>query len=219
MAKLKVLVVIIFFIIIGFLLGSITTVHFIRSETTITKTLSNFTTSTKLETSTITSQVTVTLTNTVTKTVVQPSYPTEILGIYFSPKGGCAEQIIYWIGRANTSVHVLIYSFTLSNIADALISAKNRGVDVKVVFEKGQISQYSQYFRLANAGINVRNDTNPDYMHNKVAIIDGIIVLTGSYNWSSSAENSNNENLIIIKSVDVAREYENVFNRIWEHGR
>ncbi|MEM2180773.1 MAG: phospholipase D family protein [Nitrososphaeria archaeon] len=219
MAKLKVSVVIIFFIIIGFLLGSITTVHFIRSETTITKTLSNFTTSTKLETSTITSQVTVTLTNTVTKTVVQPSYPTEILGIYFSPKGGCAEQIIYWIGRANTSVHVLIYSFTLSNIADALISAKNRGVDVKVVFEKGQISQYSQYFRLANAGINVRNDTNPDYMHNKVAIIDGIIVLTGSYNWSSSAENSNNENLIIIKSIDVAREYENVFTRIWEHGQ
>ncbi|MEM4141153.1 MAG: phospholipase D family protein [Nitrososphaeria archaeon] len=219
MAKLKVSVVIIFFIIIGFLLGSITTVYFIRSETTITKTLSNFTTSTKLETSTITSQVTVTLTNTVTKTVVQPSYPTEILGIYFSPKGGCAEQIIYWIGRANTSVHVLIYSFTLSNIADALISAKNRGVDVKVVFEKGQISQYSQYFRLANAGINVRNDTNPDYMHNKVAIIDGIIVLTGSYNWSSSAENSNNENLIIIKSIDVAREYENVFTRIWEHGQ
>lgn len=192
MAKLKVAVVITFFI-IGFLLGSISTV--------------------------ITSQATVTLTNTVTKTVVQPSYPTEILGIYFSPKGGCAEQIIYWIGRANTSVHVLIYSFTLPNIADALIDAKNRGVDVKVVFEKGQISQYSQYFRLASAGISVRNDTNPDYMHNKVAIIDDIIVLTGSYNWSSSAENSNNENLIIIKSADVAREYETVFYRIWEHGR
>ncbi len=65
------------------------------------------------------------------------------MGAYFSPKGGCAEQIIYWIGQANTSIHVLIYSFTLSNIADALINAKNRGVDVKVVFEKGQISQYS----------------------------------------------------------------------------
>jgi phosphatidylserine/phosphatidylglycerophosphate/cardiolipin synthase-like enzyme len=116
-------------------------------------------------------------------------------------------------------VHVLIYSFTLPNIAEALIDAKNRGVDVKIVFEKEQISQYSQYFRLASAGVSVRNDTNPDYMHNKVAIIDGVIVMTGSYNWSSSAENSNNENLIIIKSANVAREYETVFYRIWEHGR
>ncbi|MEM2180461.1 MAG: phospholipase D-like domain-containing protein, partial [Nitrososphaeria archaeon] len=122
-------------------------------------------------------------------------------------------------GRANISVHVLIYSFTLSNIADALISAKNRGVDVKIVFEKSQINQYSQYFRLANAGVSVRNDTNPDFMHNKIAIIDNIIVLTGSYNWSSSAENNNNENLIIIRDINVAREYENVFNGIWEHGR
>ncbi|MCX8189347.1 MAG: phospholipase D family protein [Nitrososphaeria archaeon] len=212
MVKLKALTVVTFFA-IGLLLGGIITSNYIRPEAAITKTLS--TTVTQLETWTTISQVTIT----VTKTVVETVSPTEVLGIYFSPKGGCAEQIIYWINRANTSIHVLIYSFTLQNIADALIDAKNRGVDVKVVFEKSQISQYSQYFTLANAGISVRNDTNPDYMHNKVAIIDGIIVLTGSYNWSSSAENSNNENLIIIKSVDVAREYENVFIRIWEHGR
>ncbi|MBC7092044.1 MAG: phospholipase D family protein [Nitrososphaeria archaeon] len=178
-------------------------------------TVTSSTAYTQSETITITS----TEATTVTEKVFQTGSSVQVLGTYFSPNGGCAEQIIYWIGRANTSIHVLIYSFTLQNIADALIDAKNRGVDVKVVFEKGQISKYSQYFRLASAGVSVRNDTNPDYMHNKVAIIDGIIVLTGSYNWSSSAENSNNENLIIVKSADVAREYENVFNRIWENGR
>lgn len=170
-------------------------------------------------TTTITSTINSTVTATVTEKIFQTEPSVQVLGTYFSPKGGCAERIIYWINRANTSVHVLIYSFTLPNIAEALIDAKNRGVDVKIVFEKEQISQYSQYFRLASAGISVRNDTNPDYMHNKVAIIDGVIVMTGSYNWSSSAENSNNENLIIIKSADVAREYETVFYRIWEHGR
>jgi phosphatidylserine/phosphatidylglycerophosphate/cardiolipin synthase-like enzyme len=170
-------------------------------------------------TTTITSTINSTVTATVTEKIFQTEPSVQVLGTYFSPKGGCAERIIYWINRANTSVHVLIYSFTLTNIAEALIDAKNRGVDVKIVFEKEQISQYSQYFRLASAGISVRNDTNPDYMHNKVAIIDGVIVMTGSYNWSSSAENSNNENLIIIKSVNVAREYETVFYRIWEHGR
>ena len=170
-------------------------------------------------TTTITSTINSTVTATVTEKIFQTEPSVQVLGTYFSPKGGCAERIIYWINRANTSVHVLIYSFTLPNIAEALIDAKNRGVDVKIVFEKEQISQYSQYFRLASAGISVRNDTNPDYMHNKVAIIDGVIVMTGSYNWSSSAENSNNENLIIIKSANVAREYETVFYRIWEHGR
>lgn len=203
MTKSRVAVVATIFFIIGFLIGTIIILQNDYRATTFTTTI------------TIPSPVTITTTKTISQT--EPSI--EILGTYFSPKGGCAEQIIYWINSANSSIHVLIYSFTLSNIADALIDAKNRGIDVKVVFEKGQISQYSQYFRLANAGISVRNDTNPDYMHNKVAIIDGIIVLTGSYNWSSSAENSNNENLIIIKSVDVAREYENVFIRIWEHGR
>lgn len=144
---------------------------------------------------------------------------TKILGVYFSPKGGCKNQIIYWISRANRSVHVLIYSFTLSEIADALIEAKNRGIDVKVVFEKDQVSKYSQYFRLARAGVSVRNDTNPNYMHNKVAIIDGVIVLTGSYNWSDSAEYYNNENLIIIRDEDVASMYESIFEKLWEYGR
>ncbi len=195
----------IIFFIIGLLIGTtIVSQHDYRT-TTIT------TTYIQLKTNTVT--------DTVTKTVFHTEPSIEILGVYFSPKGGCAEQIIYWINRANISIHVLIYSFTLSNIADALIDAKNRGVDVKIVFEKSQINQYSQYFRLVNAGVGVRNDTNPDYMHNKVAIIDGVIVLTGSYNWSSSAENSNNENLIIIKGVHIAREYENAFNGIWERGR
>lgn len=215
MAKSGIVIASIVFFIIGLISSTIIVLPHACPTTTITATVTSSTAYTQSKTITITS----TITTTVIEKVFETESSVQVLGTYFSPNGGCAEQIIYWIGRANTSIHVLIYSFTLQNIADALIDAKNRGVDVKVVFEKGQISKYSQYFRLASAGVSVRNDTNPDYMHNKVAIIDGIIVLTGSYNWSSSAENSNNENLIIVKSADVAREYENVFNRIWEHGR
>ncbi|MEM1515434.1 MAG: phospholipase D-like domain-containing protein [Thermoproteota archaeon] len=70
------------------------------------------------------------------------------LGIYFSPRGGCAQAIISLIEPANKSIHVLIYSFTLDSIGDALIAAYERGVDVKVVFEKDQIARYSKYWRL-----------------------------------------------------------------------
>lgn len=140
---------------------------------------------------------------------------TRILGVYFSPKGKCEEQIIYWIGRANSTIHILIYSFTLDSIGEALITAHHRGVEVMVVFEKSQITEYSEYQTLRAAGVPVRNDTNSKLMHHKVIIIDGIIVLTGSFNWSKSAQEYNNENLVIIRSTYVATIYEEEFQQIW----
>ena len=141
----------------------------------------------------------------------------EVLGIFFSPKGECEETIIKWINNANKSIHILIYSFTLDSIANALINAHNRGVDVKVVFEKSQIGRGSEYQRLKKAGVPVRNDTNSHLMHNKVMIIDGKIVFTGSYNWSFNAEKYNDENLIVIKSEWIAEEYEKKFEEIWNN--
>lgn len=140
----------------------------------------------------------------------------EILGAYFSPKGGCSEAIINLIDSANKSIHVLIYIFTLDSIGDALIRAFRRGVDVKVIFEKREIDEYSEYWRLKNAGVPVRNDTNPYLMHNKIMIVDSEIVVTGSYNWSWSAEERNDENIVIIKSRRVAEEYEKIFESIWK---
>lgn len=139
----------------------------------------------------------------------------EILGVYFSPKGGCAEAIINLIGSANKSIHILIYSFTLDSIGNALIEAYKRGVDVRVVFERNEISEYSEYWRLKGAGVPVRNDTNSYLMHNKVMIVDSEIVVTGSYNWSRSAEERNDENIIIIRSRRIAEEYEKAFEKIW----
>jgi len=142
-----------------------------------------------------------------------------ILAVRFSPGGGCADQVEYWLGRANHTVHVLIYSFTLDSIGDAVLATYRRGIDVKIVFEKSQVSQYSELFRLAAAGVPVRNDTNPDFMHEKVAIIDGYIVLVGSFNWSAAGENDNNEVLLVIKSADLATTLEREFQRIWTTGR
>lgn len=145
------------------------------------------------------------------------------ISVNFSPKGGCAAKVIYWIGRANKTVHILIYDFTLDSIGNATIAAYKKGLDVKIVFEKEQNTKYSEYFRLqsagAKAGVQIRNDTNSAIMHDKVAIIDGHIILTGSYNWTSNAENSNNENLIVIDSAQLAATYEKEFSRIWTTGK
>jgi phospholipase D len=144
--------------------------------------------------------------------------PAPAYDVRFSPKGGCVDMVVYWIGRANQSVHVLMFILSLDSIADALISAHNRGVEVKVVLDKSQ--SYSQFAVLKAAGIEVRNDTNWEgIMHDKVAIIDHSIVLTGSFNWTTTAENNNNENLIVIHSVDIALRYDSEFQKIWSQSQ
>ena len=134
---------------------------------------------------------------------------------YFSPKGGCEEAIIEWINKANKSIHIMIYSFTLDSIGDALITVYKKGIEVLIIFEKEQISKYSEDIKLKNSGINVKYDNNPALMHNKVMIIDNKVVLTGSFNWSSQAEDKNNENLLIIIDNELAELYEKEFQKIW----
>lgn len=146
---------------------------------------------------------------------LQTQVDVEILGVYFSPNGECESQVIEWIGRANSSIHILIYSFTLDSVSDALITAHDEGVEVRAVFEKSQITQYSEYQKLKTAGVSVRNDTNSKLMHHKVMIVDEKIVLTGSFNWSTSGQENNNENLIVIKSTYIADIYEDEFQEIW----
>jgi phosphatidylserine/phosphatidylglycerophosphate/cardiolipin synthase-like enzyme len=148
--------------------------------------------------------------------ILEQQLETEVLSILFSPNGGCENEIIDWISRANTSIHILIYSFTLDSISDALVEAQNNGIEVQVIFEKNQITEDSEYQKLEIAGISVRNDTNSMAMHDKIMIIDGIVVFTGSFNWSANGEQFNNENLIVINSTYVATIYEEEFEKIWE---
>ena len=142
-------------------------------------------------------------------------YP-RILRVCFSPYGGCSKVLISLFSRANESIYVMIYSFTLDGVAEALIQAVNRGVDVRVVIEeRNAFSRGSEYQRLLENGVSVRLDGNPSLMHNKVAIIDGQIVITGSMNWSFSGDTRNDENIIVIQDPQLAESYLEEFNRIW----
>ena len=153
-------------------------------------------------------------THTVTTYVVttgeSPSYE-----ICFSPEGDCEARILYWIRKANLSAHVMVYTLTLDEVGDALIDAHKRGIDVKVILDRHNQEEGSEYDRLVQAGVPVRLHQGSGLMHNKVAIIDGSIAITGSYNWTGSAENENDENLLVIKSAKVSSTYEEEFDRIW----
>ena len=139
----------------------------------------------------------------------------EKIYVFFSPEDHCAEKVIYWIDRANSSIYIAMYSFTSDEIGAAVIRAFNRGVEVRVILEKNEVNQWSEYSKFKRAGVSVKLDGNNALMHNKFCIIDGKIVITGSYNFTKSAEEKNDENLLIIFSEEVAKKYAEEFNEMW----
>lgn len=162
------------------------------------------------------SQTLTTVTRQLTVNSISTIHPQDLLETCFSPKGNCAGRVAYWVGRANSSIHILIYSFTLNAIGDALVQAKRRGIDVKIVWDEGNWNATgSEYQKLKNSGIAIRIDHRHGLLHDKVAIIDQHIIITGSFNWSQAANQENRENLVVIDSPAWASAYEQHFQQVW----
>ena len=128
--------------------------------------------------------------------------------VYFSPRGGCTEAVVRELNAARQTVLVQAYSFTSAPIAAALVAASRRGVRVEAVLDKSnKTGKYSEADFLLNARIPTYIDDKHAIAHNKVMIIDGETVLTGSFNFTKAAEESNAENLLILRSTQLAAQY------------
>jgi phosphatidylserine/phosphatidylglycerophosphate/cardiolipin synthase-like enzyme len=132
--------------------------------------------------------------------------------VFFSPKGGCTEAIVKELKAARQSILVQAYSFTSAPIASALVEAARRGVFIEVVLDKSnRTGKYSSADFVAHAGIPTWLDEKHAIAHNKVMIIDEATLITGSFNFTKAAEESNAENLLILRSPDLAARYTEQF--------
>lgn len=132
------------------------------------------------------------------------------ISVCFTPNGNCAQQIIDTIAQAKKQVLVQAYSFTSASIAQALVDAKKRGVDVEVLLDKSQSRGKGSVLPYLNEqNIATKIDYLPAIAHNKVMVVDGKTVITGSYNFTASAEKRNTENLLIIHDQLLAQDYTN----------
>jgi len=136
---------------------------------------------------------------------------------YFSPEDTIDTRLVSLVGSAQKSVHVLAYSFTLDRLADALVRAEKNGVEVRGVFDRESAEENTgaDYFTLKKSGLDVHLDGEPGLMHMKVIIVDGKTVAFGSYNFTASAENKNDENVLIITDEALAVRFEQAFERIY----
>jgi phosphatidylserine/phosphatidylglycerophosphate/cardiolipin synthase-like enzyme len=137
--------------------------------------------------------------------------------VYFSPDDDAEDRIDEVLRRAEKSIDFMVYTLTSDVLSETMLARARAGVEVRGVIEWDQASNPgSDYERLRRAGLDVRLDSNPRNMHHKVIIIDDSIVITGSYNFSRSAEEYNDENVLILYDVKVSEEYLLEFKRIYE---
>lgn len=136
--------------------------------------------------------------------------------VYFSHVDDIQAIILLKINSAEDSIDIAMYTFTDFALARALAKAKERGVKVRIYLDRSQVkAKYGQSRYLAQNELDVRISSNSAIMHNKFAIIDGEILITGSYNWTISANKRNDENVLVIDCRYVIDEFQEQFNRLW----
>ncbi len=140
----------------------------------------------------------------------------------FSPEGSARALVQKVINSAHKSIQMIGYSFQAPDIAKALIAARERGVDVRVVVDKrrNQVkASKATMLYVANNGIKLRVDSHYHIQHDKTIIVDGQTVETGSFNFAPSAETENSENVVVIRGMPkVVQQFVTHWNSRWDKG-
>mgnify|MGYP003332826027 CR=1 FL=1 len=127
----------------------------------------------------------------------------------FTPGENCTDLIVKQINQAKTSVYVQAYGFTSKPIIDAIAKGKSRGIEIKMILDKTNETKQGDGARyLISKDIKILIDSKVAIAHNKVMIIDEKNVITGSFNFTRSAQDRNAENvLIILDDPIIAKKY------------
>ena len=136
--------------------------------------------------------------------------------VAFSPGDDCLEVIRDEFARARKKVDVCVFTITDDRIRAAMLDAKRRGVAIRVISDNDKsMDEGSDVEPLRHAGVEVRVDFTEAHMHHKFAVFDGARLLTGSYNWTRSAANYNQENLVVTPDPAVVERFAREFERLW----
>lgn len=151
------------------------------------------------------------------KDIVVPDNNTKIK-VLFSPQDKIIDnEIITIIQKAKKSIYIPIFFITHKEIKDELIKAHKRGIDIKVINDATNAhSKYTIHKELRKSGIKVKTENYAGKMHMKAMFVDGRISIIGSMNFTKSANNKNDENVLIIDNEEIAKYFEKTFIYLWE---
>ena len=135
---------------------------------------------------------------------------------YFSPGDDCLNRIRRLIAEAQRTLDICVFTITDNRIVERIEQAAKRGVKVRIISDDLKSEDLgSDLERLKQAGIPCLYDITDAHMHHKFAIADNTTLLTGSYNWTRSANTVNNENIITSNHPKLIKKFGLEFDRLW----
>ena len=135
---------------------------------------------------------------------------------YFSPGPDCRIAIEQAMETALDELLICVFTISNDRLSDAIQRAHRNGLTVRVISDNDKMEDKgNDVERLSLSGVDVRIDRSPEHMHHKFMVVDGHTVLTGSYNWTRSAETRNEENLVVLDDPVLAGRFAEEFERIW----
>ena len=138
--------------------------------------------------------------------------------VYFSPGNTCRNAIIQQIKLATSSLKICVFTISDNDIAKEIMTAHKKGISVKIITDNDKSFDLgSDIEQMANSGIATKIDNSPSHMHHKFCIIDNDTLITGSYNWTRSAAERNQENILINKEPKVIKSYFKEFDKLWNN--
>ena len=130
------------------------------------------------------------------------------VSVCFTPRDNCTSTITHEIEQAKTEILVQAYSLTSKPIADAIVKAKDSGVSIGVILDRSsKFARNSATFFSVLNGIPTYLDGRHSIADNNMIVIDKRTVITGSYNFTNESDEKNAENLLIVKSDELAGAY------------
>ncbi|MFH0739382.1 MAG: phospholipase D-like domain-containing protein [Candidatus Omnitrophota bacterium] len=139
---------------------------------------------------------------------------------FFCPNDRCQQVITDKINAAKETIDIAMYYLTNREIIQGLVKAKERGVVIRVFLDRGHenIKNYPKSDYLLKSGIEVRSGGDTELMHNKFAVIDNKILITGSFDWAATTINWDRQNLLIIPDKDLIKRHADRFELLWKQG-
>jgi phosphatidylserine/phosphatidylglycerophosphate/cardiolipin synthase-like enzyme len=136
--------------------------------------------------------------------------------VYFSPGSACADRLIGLLTGLQHAADLCNFTITDNRISRAILAAHQRGIRIRIVSDDWKATDLgSDIEHLERAGIPVALDSSPAHMHHKFALFDSRLVATGSYNWTRSAAQENQENLVVTDHPELLKRFSQEFERLW----
>jgi phosphatidylserine/phosphatidylglycerophosphate/cardiolipin synthase-like enzyme len=126
------------------------------------------------------------------------------------------SSILGELGRTRKTADICVFTITDDRISSAIVAAHQRRVAVRIITDNDKQHDFgSDIERLRGAGIALKVDATEHHMHHKFALLDGVTLLNGSYNWTRSAATFNEENLIVTSDSALVASFANQFEAMW----